>query len=71
MRRVEGIASGLKKAKHTEGLAFADFHARPTTENRVAVVDAMIIRAHLERELAESCQYDESLISAAKRRAAR
>jgi hypothetical protein len=70
-RKVEGLASALRKAKRAEQLAFGDWKSRPTSEGLAEVESAMRGVALLEVQLAEACQNDPALITEAKRSAGR
>jgi hypothetical protein len=70
-RKVDGLASGLRKAKRTELLAVGDWRQNPTPARLAEAGSAMRNVALLEAELANACVYDQASINEAKRRAGR
>jgi hypothetical protein len=69
--KVDGLASGPRKANRTELLAVGDWRQNPTPARLPEAGSAMRNLALLEAELANACVYDQASINEAKRRAGR
>lgn len=70
-RHLEGLASGLRKAKRKADLAYGTWVRSPTNDNFDYLNQQRALADRLDAQLREACGNDQDLISQLKRDAAR